>query len=101
MFTANAQTEITNLFKGSYNQVYFRNTKDDGKSHCINLIQECQNIVCIITCDYVGEKEICKFDIHLHYDSCFHGSKEFQEILKKYNLHFEWQECCIATLVEI
>jgi len=37
-------------------------------------------------------------ECHINYDAKFWGSKRFNEWLDKYNLHFEWHNCCIGYI---
>lgn len=85
------KNDLDNLFK--YERVYLRD------SDCFNNIMgdEQNDYICVVVCQFcISDEEI--ENVNLHYGYNYWGSNEFQEILEKYGLMFEWYDSCIGVV---
>lgn len=51
-----------------------------------------ENCLFVICCEYIPNR--LDKNYHLHYDLCYGGSEEFNNILNKYRLNFDWVNAC-------
>jgi hypothetical protein len=73
-------------------------TKDEYYKYtsieCFNYIKRSNKILFIINCEYDMPKEQCV----LNYYNKYWGNNQFNELLEKNKLRFEWYDTCIAFI---
>ena len=72
---------------------YYKYTSNE----CLNYIKSHYEILFIINCEYDAKKEECI----INYYNMYWGNKEFNDLLKKYELCFEWYDTCNALIMKI
>jgi len=93
-YTNELKKDLEDLFigrDGIGEEVHFRNKEDDGIQEILNDRSE-SKCICIISCEY----DTTDFKNHLNYYSCYWGSKELNNILKKNKCYVEWFDSCLA-----
>ena len=88
----NIKTDFKKLFENTGEEIYFRNSKiDNAITERFNDKDNKHSIAYINTEETTTEPS-------LEYYTTYGGSKEFNKLLVKYNLMFEWETNCIACL---
>ena len=65
---------------------YYKYTSNE----CLNYIKNHYEILFIINCEYDAKKEECR----INYYNMYWGNTQFNELLEKYKLCFEWYDTC-------
>ncbi len=90
--------ELNKLFAQSdgYEKIVFSKgyTIDDGGY--FEIFEEDKKIIAIINCEFETESGNCCLEYYAKYSSSLHT--QFIDLLDKYNLEFEWQDCATALL---
>ena len=63
-------------------------------NECLNYIKAHNEILFILICEYEAPKNECV----INYYNNFWGNKEFNELLKRFNLCFEWYDTYILII---
>ena len=85
-------TEFNNIFK--HEKIV---TKDEYiylTNEIIKYINNNNNILLIINCEYDAPKEECA----INYYNQYWGNKAFNDILEKYKLRYEWYDTCVVFI---
>tara|TARA_R110002110_G_scaffold108906_1_gene271804 strand:- start:5279 stop:5845 length:567 start_codon:yes stop_codon:yes gene_type:complete len=85
----NLEKELTDLFPNE--SVYFRNNKE--KNGITERSVRHNGGYAFICCEG-GTEKIC--DYYENYGGC----RELNNILKKYDVYFEWEDCCVISIYD-
>jgi hypothetical protein len=88
----NIKTDFKELFEITGEEIYFRNSKIDNAITERFNDKDNNNIIAYINTEETTEEP------NLEYYTVYGGSKEFNKLLIKYNLMFEWETNCVAYL---
>ncbi len=64
------------------------------KDEYIDYIKKNDDILFVINCEYDKAPEHCT----LNYYSQYWGNKQFNELLQKHKLMYQWYDCCVAFI---
>ena len=87
------ETDFKELFENTGEEIYIRNCKIDN-----GITERFKNIENKHIIAYINTEETTTDKPNLEYYTAYGGSKEFNKLLVKYNLMFEWETNCIACL---
>ena len=92
------KTELTELFKDGYEELYFRDMDKDGAVMDRFKDTANDNVICFILCEFMPSDDDELDKIHLHYDCRYWGSNKLATITTKYKLNYDWETNCIAYM---
>jgi hypothetical protein len=84
--------EFKNIFK--YETIIKVDDMKYLNNEYINYVQRHKDILFIINCEFEASPE----ESALNYYSNYWGNKQFNELLKKHNLRYEYYDQCIAFI---
>jgi hypothetical protein len=92
--------ELKELFT-LYENIYMR---DDGNydedNTAYEIFEDSKNTQFVIFTEFIPKDEDEVSRVKIHYEINYWGTSDFNEVLNKYNMSFDWYDSCIAVIYD-